>query len=93
MATPNNSNNNRIVIDLPNGYKLVAEQNTDPTYNREIFVGIVDSNGVWHQDLAVIRSSYIIGKDRVMWKDNQLCAGLRRQRQRGFYKRFYNRSI
>lgn len=71
MATPNNSNNNRIVIDLPNGYKLVAEQNTDPTYNREIFVGIVDSNGVWHQDLAVIRSSYNINKDRVMWKDNR----------------------
>lgn len=67
----NNLNNNSIVIELSNGYKLVAEQNSDPSYNKEIFVGIFDANGVWHQDLAIIRSSYIIDEDKVCWKDNQ----------------------
>ena len=67
----NAKNNNRIIIELSNGYKLVAEQNPDPSYNREIFVGILDANGVWHQDLAIVRSSYTIDEDKVVWKDNQ----------------------
>lgn len=62
---------NRIEIDLSNGYKLVAEQNTDPRYSREMFVGIVGPNGVWHQDLAVVRSSYRYDGDNVVWDDKQ----------------------
>ena len=47
--------NNRIVIDL--GFaKLVAEKGTDDKYN-EIYVGI-EKNGVWVQDLAVVREKY-----------------------------------
>lgn len=64
-------NKNRIVIELLNGYKLVAEQNPDPSYNREICIGIIDKNGVWHQDLAVIRSSYSIDGDEVVWNDKR----------------------
>lgn len=62
---------NRIVIELPNGYKLVAEQNSDPSYSREIFIGIMDNNGVWHQDLAIIRNSYSINGDEIVWNDKQ----------------------
>lgn len=61
----------RIEIELPNGYKLVAEQNTDPNYSREMFIGIVDSSGVWHQDLAVVRSSYRIDGSKVVWLDDK----------------------
>lgn len=62
---------NCIEIELPNGYKLVAEQNTPP-YSREIFIGIVDPNGVWHQDLAVVRSSYHYEEgDKVIWDDKK----------------------
>ena len=47
--------NNRIVIDL--GFaKLVAEKGTDDKYH-EIYVGI-EKNGVWLQDLAVVREKY-----------------------------------
>lgn len=42
-------------IELPNGFKLSAEQNADPNYQNEIFIGIKDNRGVWHQDLAVVR--------------------------------------
>lgn len=64
--------NNRIEIKLPNGYKLVAEQNNDPQYNRELFVGIENADGVWHQDLAVIRNSYSYGEDgAVLWDDKK----------------------
>lgn len=42
-------------IDLPNGFKLSVEQNADPNFQSEIFIGIRDSKGVWHQDLAIVR--------------------------------------
>ena len=47
----------KIEINLPNGYKLVAKQNTDTEYQNEIFVGVVDPKGVWSQNLAIIRNS------------------------------------
>lgn len=63
---------NRIEIPLPNGYFLVAEQNTDPSYLNEIFIGITDGNGVWWQDLAVVRNAYEIGDDyKIHWKDEE----------------------
>ena len=62
---------NKIAIPLPNGYQLVAERNTDPNYNREIFIGITDGNGVW-QDLAVVRNAYEITNDfKTKWKDEE----------------------
>ena len=64
--------NCRIVIELPNGYKLVAEQNSDPSFNREIYVSVFDSDDIWHQDLAIIRNSYTIEEgDKVVWEDDQ----------------------
>lgn len=60
---------NCIEIELSNGYKLVAEQNTDPQYSREMFIGVMGPNGVWHQDLAVVRSSYHYDGDKVVWDD------------------------
>lgn len=62
----------KIVIQLPNGYQLVAERNTDPSYNREIFIGITDGNGVWWQDLAVVRNAYEITDNlKTKWKDDE----------------------
>lgn len=46
-------------IELPNGYKLIAEQNADPNYPNEIYVGVLDDRGAWHQDLAVIRAGHM----------------------------------
>ena len=62
---------NRIEIKLPNGYKLVAEQNTDPQFSREMFIGVVDPNGVWHQNLAIVRSSYRYDGENIIWSDDQ----------------------
>lgn len=55
-----NNEEGKITIPLPNGYSLVATRNADPNYNFEIYVGIVDSDGVWYQDLAIIRNAYSI---------------------------------
>lgn len=61
---------NRIEIELQNGYKLVAEQNADPQYSREMFIGVITPDGVWYQDLAVIRSSYRYdGDNKIVWDD------------------------
>lgn len=54
------SGDNCITIELPKGLKLVAEQNIDPEYQNEIYVGIETPNGIWHQDLVVIRNAYSI---------------------------------
>lgn len=59
---------NKIDIPLPNGFHIVAEQNTDPMYANEIFIGIKDDNGVWYQDLAVVRNAYRYDGDDIIWK-------------------------
>lgn len=41
------SGDNRITIELPKGLKLVAEQNIDPEYQNEIYVGIETPDGIW----------------------------------------------
>lgn len=51
------SGDNRITIELPKGLKLVAERNIDPEYQNEIYVGIETPDGIWHQDLVVIRNA------------------------------------
>lgn len=46
----------KIKIDL--GFAtLVAEKGSDPNYN-EVFVGLEDKDGVWIQDLAIVRQKY-----------------------------------
>lgn len=60
----------RIVIPLDNGYKLIAEQNTDSEFAKEIFIGIEAPSGVYWQDLAVVRPSYTFGNNHVVFKSN-----------------------
>ena len=63
-------NNNRIEIELGNGYKLVAEQNTGD-YDKEVFVGIVAPFGGWHQDLVCVRPTYKYDNDIPVWNPEQ----------------------
>lgn len=62
---------NRIVIHLPNGYNLVAEQSPNPAYPNEIYVGLVDSNGYWFQDLAIVRNAYTYNGGEIEWKNDE----------------------
>lgn len=48
----------KIVIDLHNGTKLVAEEGCDSTFPGEIYIGIMDESEVFWQDLAVVRGKY-----------------------------------
>lgn len=60
-----------IIINLPNGLQLFAEQSADPNYKNEITLGII-KDGVWHQDLAIVRNRYIHDENNgVRWVDNQ----------------------
>lgn len=64
---------NRVEIPLAHGYKIVAEQNPDPDYSYELFVGIEDDKGSWFQDLALIRNMYRYKKDgQLDWMDDVL---------------------
>ena len=65
--------NKRIAINLPNGFRLVAEQNQDPEYRNEIYVGIETDDGVFCQDLAVIRNAYSIDENpRAVWSPDMM---------------------
>ena len=65
--------NKRIVINLSNGFRLVAEQSQDPEFRNEIYVGIETNDGVYYQDLAVIRNAYSINENlRVVWNPDIL---------------------
>lgn len=46
-----------INVELSDGYTLKAVENTDNGY-KEIFIGIVDKDGVWVQDLAIVGEQY-----------------------------------
>lgn len=49
-----------IKIPLGNGINLVAEQGTDANFKREIYIGLVNDNDMWVQDLAIVRQKYDI---------------------------------
>jgi hypothetical protein len=63
----------KIDIELPCGFHLVAEQNCDLDYPYEIFLGITDENGVWLQNLAVVRNQYFYTDDDpgIAWSDHR----------------------
>lgn len=66
-------NNKRIAINLPNGFRLVAEQNQDPNFQNEIHIGIETVEGVWLQNLAIVRNAYSVGDNlTVMWSPDIL---------------------
>lgn len=68
----NNKETQKIIIDLPNGMKLVAEQNNNPNFKNEIFIGVMKDDGVWYQDLAIVRNSYYYNKNgEVVWADDR----------------------
>lgn len=50
----------KIIIDLHNGTKLVAEEGCDSAYPNEIYIGIMSDDDVFWQDLAVVREKYAI---------------------------------
>ena len=62
--------NNRIVIPLGNGYRLIAERNVGD-YGREIYIGIADENDRWLQDLALVRNAYTYDGNTVVWDDRK----------------------
>lgn len=45
-------------ISIAHGRKLLIQQNQDPNYKNEVFIGVRDENGVWMQDLVCIRQPY-----------------------------------
>lgn len=54
----------RIDIPLGDGFTLSAERGCDGLF-KEIFVGLKDSTGMWHQDLAIVGEHYHYTEDAV----------------------------
>lgn len=61
---------NKIVIPLDNGFKLVAEQNVNSEFDKEIFIGLETETGAYHQDLAIIRPTYTFENDNVKFNSD-----------------------
>lgn len=62
---------NRIVIPLDNGCKLIAEQNSDSEYNKELFIGIESDTGIYLQDLAIVRPTYTFEDNTVKFSSDE----------------------
>lgn len=58
---------NKITIPLSNGYHLIAEQNIDSEFDKEIFVGIETDTGAYHQDLCIVRPTYTFDNEQVIF--------------------------
>ena len=56
-------------IPIGNGVNLVAEKSTDPSFPKEIYVGLCTDEDVWVQDLAIIRQKYEIRDDEINYID------------------------
>lgn len=56
----------RIETRLDNGNRIVVEHDTDPRLSNELYIGVVDANGVWIQDIAVVRSMLSTDKFEVL---------------------------
>ena len=61
---------NKIVIPLSNGLRLVAEQNENSEFDKEIFIGIETDTGCYQQDLAIIRPTYTFENDNVKFNSD-----------------------
>lgn len=62
--------NKRIVINLSNGFRLVAEQSQVPEFRNEIYVGIETDNAysinenlrvVWNPDMLEVLNKFSVG--------------------------------
>lgn len=56
----------RIETRLNNGNRIVVEHDTDPRLSNELYIGVVDANGVWIQDIAVVSSMLSTDKFEVL---------------------------
>lgn len=45
-------------IPIAHDRKLLIQQNCDPNYKNEVFIGLGDEDGVWIQDLACVRQPF-----------------------------------
>jgi len=56
----------KIVINLSNNYRLVAERN-EGEFNKEVYIGIETPDGYYLQDLAIIRPTYKLNNEEVLF--------------------------
>lgn len=61
----------KIVIDLHNGTKLVAEEGCDSSFPSEIYIGIMDESEVFWQDLAVVRGKLNDNGSEIEYADDE----------------------
>lgn len=47
----------KFIIPLSNGYKLIAEKNSGE-FDKELYVGIERPDGMYSQDLVIVRPTY-----------------------------------
>jgi hypothetical protein len=59
------------VIPLNNGYRLIAEQNSDSEFNKEIFVGVENESGMYVQDLMIVRPTYHFENNDVVFDSDK----------------------
>jgi len=65
-------------IPLAGGRTLLIQQNPDPMYRNEVFISYGDEEGVWLQDLAIVRQHYEMGPETFepIWNHEKIGVGV-----------------
>ena len=62
----------RITKKLGNGFSLCVEASENPDFPNEFYVGLLDEEGVWVQDLVMILESYGFSKGKTHFDPNEV---------------------
>ena len=57
-------------IDMGRDLRMVAERGIGGNWDREVCISIINKDGVYIQDLALIRNMYVLGYDDPEWIDD-----------------------
>lgn len=65
-------NEKRITRELGNGFSLCVEASENPDFPNEFYVGLIDEEGVWVQDLVMVLESYGFSKEETHFDPNEV---------------------
>lgn len=60
----------KFIIPLSNGYRIISERNSGE-FNKELYVGIESPDGAYVQDLVIIRPTYKLENNDVVFDSDK----------------------
>ena len=74
MADTENKNNltDSVLVWLDDKIGIAVEKSVNPSYPNEVYVGLMTKDGVWFQDIVMVRTPYEYTDDGIDFKKDQI---------------------